>query len=44
MVLNELADLMTEAAPRMRDVSQSLRQENQTPEEEVKRKFKRMEV
>lgn len=35
MVLNELADLMTEAAPRMREVSQSLRQENQTTEEEV---------
>lgn len=35
MVLNELADLMTEAAPRMREVSQNLRQENQTNEEEV---------
>jgi hypothetical protein len=35
MVLNELVDLMTEAAPRMRQVADSLRQENRTPEEEV---------
>lgn len=34
MVLNELADLMTEAAPRMREVANSLRQDNQTSEEE----------
>jgi cytolysin (calcineurin-like family phosphatase) len=35
MVLNELVDLMTEAAPRMRQVAESLSQENRTPEEEV---------
>lgn len=35
MVLNELADLMTEVAPRMRQTAESLRQENRTPDEEV---------
>ncbi|KAI8643195.1 hypothetical protein BD408DRAFT_415419 [Parasitella parasitica] len=34
MVLNELADLMTEAVPRMRQVADNLREENQTPEQE----------
>ncbi|CEP11657.1 hypothetical protein [Parasitella parasitica] len=34
MVLNELADLMTEAVPQMRQVADNLMEENQTPEQE----------
>lgn len=34
MVLNELADLMTEAVPRMRQVADDLRQENQSAAQE----------
>ncbi|CAO3612766.1 unnamed protein product [Mucor fragilis] len=34
MVLNELADLMTEAVPRMRQVAGDLREENQSAEQE----------
>ncbi|GAN08108.1 hypothetical protein MAM1_0189d07615 [Mucor ambiguus] len=34
MVLNELADLMTEAVPRMRQVADDLREENQSAEQE----------
>ncbi|KAL7314460.1 hypothetical protein PS15m_006029 [Mucor circinelloides] len=34
MVLNELADLMTEAVPRMRQVADNLREENQSAEQE----------
>lgn len=36
MVLNELADLMTEAVPRMRQVAGDLREENQSAEQEVR--------
>lgn len=36
MVLNELADLMTEAVPRMRQVADDLREENQSAEQEVR--------
>lgn len=35
MVLNEFADLMEEVVPRMRQVADNLREENQSSEQEV---------